>query len=75
MNVINLPRLIELKLASYQKIGLLRIQDMADVVILVRKRKLNRSFAELLHVDVRKTFLAIVEEMNANQDKLSNDDD
>jgi hypothetical protein len=55
--VINLPMLIQLKLAAG------RYQDFADVVNLIRENQLSESFADQLHEKVRADFHECLEEM------------
>lgn len=53
--ILALPRLIELKLAS----GMWapeRLQDLADVLQLIRVNRLDRSFAAKLHADVQEKY-------------------
>ena len=54
--VINLPRLIELKLAAR------RHKDFGDVVELIRVHDLSESFADQLHASVRGDFIECLEE-------------
>ncbi len=54
--VVNLPTLIELKLAAR------RYQDFADVVALIRVNNLDESFAEQLHPSVRADYIECLEE-------------
>ena len=60
MNVITLPKLIDLKLASYQSLDFRRAIDLAYVVELIKYRELDRSFAELLHPNVPSIFVHLV---------------
>jgi len=57
LHVINLPTLIQLKLAAR------RYQDFADVVNLIRANKLNESFIPQLHPSVHSDFVECLEEM------------
>ena len=65
LSVVRLSRLIEMKLASGQ--GNLRRthKDFADVVELIAIRKLDGSFASLLHKSLRKTFGELVRNANS----------
>jgi hypothetical protein len=60
LSVVNLSRLIEMKLAS--GIGNLRRthKDFADVVELIAIRKLDGSFSRYLHSSLRPTFRELV---------------
>ncbi len=57
LRVVNLPTLIQLKLAAG------RYQDFADVVNLIRANWLDETFAENLHVSLRGDYLECLEEM------------
>ena len=54
--VVNLPELIQLKLAAR------RYYDFGDVVFLIRIHNLNESFADKLHPSVRRDFLECLDE-------------
>jgi len=56
LRVVNLPTLIQLKLAAH------RYQDFADVVNLIRANKLDESFAENLHATLRGDYIECLEE-------------
>jgi hypothetical protein len=56
VRVVNLPTLVQLKLAAR------RHQDFADVVALVRAHDLDESFAERLHSSVRRDYIECLEE-------------
>jgi hypothetical protein len=56
IEVVNLPTLIELKLAAR------RYQDFADVVSLIRAHQLDESFADRLHASVRNDYIECLEE-------------
>ena len=56
LQVVNLPTLVELKLAAR------RYQDFADVVNLIRANGLDASFADRLHPSVRPDYIECVEE-------------
>ena len=73
LTVVRLSRLIEMKLAS--GLGNLRRthKDFADVVELIAIRKLDSSFARLLHESLRATFRQLVQ--NANASESLNDSD
>lgn len=59
VRTVTLPELINLKLRS--GIGnMLRAQDLADVIGLIRQRRLTSAFASRLDKDVRKEFRALV---------------
>lgn len=54
--VVNLPTLIQLKLAAR------RHQDFADVVALIRVHNLDEAYAEQLHSSVQRDFIECLEE-------------
>jgi hypothetical protein len=56
VRVLNLPTLIQLKLAAR------RYQDFADVVALIRANQLDESFAASLHPSVRRDYIECLEE-------------
>lgn len=56
IEVVNLPTLIQLKLAAR------RYQDFADVVSLIRAHQLDESFADRLHPSVRSDYIECLEE-------------
>jgi hypothetical protein len=56
LRVVNLPTLVQLKLAAR------RYQDFADVVNLIRANNLDDSFQEKLHSSVRSDFIECIEE-------------
>ena len=62
IEVVNLPTLIQLKLAAR------RYQDFADVVSLIRVHQLDESFAERLHPSVRKDFIECLEEKRREEE-------
>lgn len=62
IEVVNLPTLIELKLAAR------RYQDFADVVSLIRIHQLDESFAESLHSSVRKDYIECLEEKRREEE-------
>ncbi len=74
VRVINLPVLVELKLAAQ------RYQDFADVVNLIAVNNLDESFAEKLHPAVRTDYLSCVDEQRreadyeAQQDRLAEEE-
>ncbi len=55
-SVVNLPTLIQLKLAAR------RYKDFADVISLIRVHNLDESFNEQLHPSVRRDFIECLEE-------------
>jgi hypothetical protein len=57
LRVVNLPTLIQLKLAAG------RYQDFADVVNLIRENKLDESFCQKLAPSVQRDFIECLEEM------------
>lgn len=57
VSVVNLPTLIQLKLAAG------RFGDLGDVVALLRARSLDELFQEKLHSSVRRDYLECLEEM------------
>jgi hypothetical protein len=56
IQVVNLPNLVQLKLAAR------RYQDFADVVNLIRFNQLDESYLEKLHASVRGDFIECLEE-------------
>lgn len=54
--VVNLPQLIQLKLAAR------RFYDFGDVVFLIRIHRLDESFADKLHPSVRRDYLECLDE-------------
>lgn len=56
VEVVNLPTLLELKLAAR------RYQDFADVVALIRIHQLEEAFADRLHPSVRSDYIECLEE-------------
>jgi hypothetical protein len=56
VRVLNLPTLIQLKLAAR------RYQDFADVVALIRANQLDEAFAGNLHPSVRRDYIECLEE-------------
>jgi hypothetical protein len=57
LRVVNLPTLIQLKLAAR------RYQDFADVVNLIRANQLDEAFAKSLHESLRGDYIECLEEM------------
>jgi len=62
MRVIDLPTLIQLKLAAH------RHQDFADVINLIRANGLDERFRERLHPSVHSDFIECIEEMRREDD-------
>ncbi|HWE00945.1 MAG TPA: hypothetical protein VG326_00950 [Tepidisphaeraceae bacterium] len=62
LRVVNLPTLIQLKLAAH------RYQDFADVVSLIRANRLDEGFADQLHPSVRGDYIECLEEMRREDD-------
>jgi hypothetical protein len=60
--VVNLPTLIQLKLAAR------RYQDFADVVSLIRAHQLDESFADRLHPSVRSDYIECLEEKRREEE-------
>jgi hypothetical protein len=56
IEVVNLPNLVQLKLAAR------RYQDFADVVNLIRFNELDESYLEKLHASIRGDFIECLEE-------------
>ena len=56
LNVVDLPTLVQLKLAAR------RYQDFADVVSLIRANGLDKSFQQKLHPSVRADYIECLEE-------------
>lgn len=61
VQVIKMPQLIDLKLASYRSGPLQRSQNLADVVKLIESRKLNRSYVNESNPSVRADFEKIID--------------
>ena len=59
ISYINLPTLIELKLASGMTGGVLRIKDFGDVVAIMQARSLAADFADQLNPYVRDRYLEL----------------
>lgn len=59
IKVLNLPRLVELKLASGMTGGTTRLKDFADVVALIERLQLPAEFAEQLDAYVRSKFMEL----------------
>ena len=57
LRVVDLPTLIQLKLAAG------RFQDFADVVSLIRVNQLDERFQDTLHPSVRADYIECIEEM------------
>jgi hypothetical protein len=62
LNVVDLPTLVELKLAAR------RYKDFGDVVDLIRQNGLDESFQDRLHETVRSDFIECLEEMRREDD-------
>ena len=62
IEVVNLPMLIQLKLAAR------RYQDFADVVSLIRVHQLDESFAERLHPSLRSDYIECLEEKRREEE-------
>lgn len=62
IEVVNLPTLIQLKLAAR------RYQDFADVVSLIRIHQLDESFADRLHASVRSDYIECLEEKRREEE-------
>jgi hypothetical protein len=60
--VVNLPALIQLKLAAG------RYQDFADVVNLIRENQLDESFQDKLAPSIRNDFIECLEEMRRDDE-------
>ncbi len=68
VKVVNLPTLIELKLAAR------RWQDFADVVNLIRVNRLDESFGEQLHPSVRRDYVECLEEKRREDEYEARED-
>ncbi len=73
-HVITLPKLIELKLASYKRLPIDRARDLSDVVQLIKVNNLNKSFADLLHSYVQDLFKEIIIGLEKDKQKGSIDE-
>jgi len=63
IKVVNLPTLIELKLASGMTGGFARAHDLKDVYELIRIHKLDEAFATKLNSTVRNKYVEILNEI------------
>lgn len=70
LKVVNLPTLINLKLASYLSMPQQRMRDRTDVSGLVKFLTIEESFAVNLHKDVVDEFRRIVDEATFEQNDL-----
>lgn len=68
VKVIDLPTLIQLKLAAR------RYQDLADVVSLIRANQLDESFQGKLHPAVHRDYIECLEEMRREEEYESRQD-
>jgi hypothetical protein len=68
MRVINLPTLVQLKLAAR------RYRDFGDVVELIRFNNLDESFADHLHPSVRQDFIECLEEKRRDDEYEARED-
>jgi hypothetical protein len=68
LRVVNLPTLVQLKLAAR------RYQDFADVVNLIRENRLDESFADQLHPAVRTDYVLCLDEMRREDEYESRRD-
>ena len=59
LNVVSLPRLVELKLASGMTGGIHRMRDLTDVVSLITTLNLPDTFADSLNTYVRPKFMEL----------------
>jgi hypothetical protein len=75
MNVISLPKLIDLKLTSYKRLPNTRAKDFADIVELIKSRNLNRSFSDSLHPSVRTQFEQLIDNLEKERQKGSIDNE
>jgi hypothetical protein len=62
LNVVDLPTLVEMKLAAR------RFKDLGDVVDLIRQNGLDESFQDRLHETVRSDFIECLEEKRREDD-------
>ncbi len=62
-----MPKLIELKLASYKSLPANRIQDKADVIQLIQIKNLDKSFADLLHPYVQNDFKDAIDDLERDK--------
>ena len=60
MNVITLSKLIDLKLAPYERKGVIRIKDLADIVELIKYQNLEQPFTALLDSSARNQIIQLV---------------
>jgi hypothetical protein len=65
VRVINLPQLVQLKLAAR------RYSDFGDVVFLIRVHNLDESFQEKLHSSVHRDFIECLEEKRREDEYLA----
>ncbi|CAF3856067.1 unnamed protein product [Rotaria magnacalcarata] len=71
MKFISLPKLIDLKLASYKRLPAGRIKDCCDVVELIKTLKLKLSFSSLLDPSVRNEFEQLVRDLEKDEQKIN----
>lgn len=72
IEVISLAKLIDMKLASHRSLPVHRAKDLADVVELIKCRKLDKSYADQLHPSNRTDFIELItglEQEAASDDK------
>ena len=70
IRVVDLKNLINLKLVSYKDLPRERIQDYADVRMLIQNNPLDaEDFAKYLHPSVREIFMEAVAEVERLQQK------
>lgn len=69
IRVLQLPRVIELKIASGMSAPH-RLRDLADIQELIRARHLDESFEAQLHPSVRETYLRLLSDVRSGADPV-----
>lgn len=75
IDVISLPKLIDLKLTSYQSLPISRRKDRSDVIELIKILNLSRSFSDLLHPSIRNAFQNLIIDLEKEAEKGSIDNE
>ncbi len=75
IDVISLPKLIDLKLASQQSLPISRRKDRSDVIELIKILNLSRSFSDLLHPSIRNAFQNLIIDLEKEAEKGSIDNE
>ncbi len=75
MKIITLPKLIDLKLASYQREPLHRVQSLADVIEIIKRKNLNEEYSKYLHPSIRPFYEKLIIGLEEDAKKGSLDDE